>query len=247
MRHLLLVGATDGIGLALAGEYLGRGWRVAIVGRDSGKLERIIRELRDAHPRRTVFGVVCDVTDERRVASSFREAVRRLGQLDLMIYCAGVMPSRPSGPERVYRAARETLEVNVLGAVHFLELAADYMRAAEHGAIVAIGSVAGERGRKGNPAYGASKAALHTYLEGLRHGLHGTGVRVVTVKPGFVRTRMLGNEKTRAAIDPDDAARRIARGIRRRRESFYVPGWWAFVALALHLVPRSVFKRFGPA
>jgi decaprenylphospho-beta-D-erythro-pentofuranosid-2-ulose 2-reductase len=247
MRHVLLVGATEGIGRALAGEYLQRGWRVAVVGRSPAKLDSLVAELREAHPRRTVVGVACDVTEDGRVAAAFRDAVGALGQLDLLVYCAGAMPARPEDPEGAFRAAREAFEVNVLGAVHFLELAADHLAAAGGGTIAAIGSVAGERVRKGNPAYGASKAALHGYLEGLRHRLHGTGVRVVTVKPGFVRTRMLGDARAPGAIAPEDAARRISRGIRRGRESFFVPGWWRLVSLALRATPRALFKRIGPA
>jgi len=219
---------------------------VAVLGRDEEKLERVTDQLRADHPGRTVVGVRCDLTDDARVQPAFEEAARGLGQVDLVVYCAGVMPDRPADPEAAFRAAREMFEVNVLGAIHLLELAADHMAAAGGGTVAALGSVAGERVRKGNPAYGASKAALHAYLEGLRFRLHGTGVKVVTVKPGFVNTRMLAGRPAPGAIEPAEAARRIADGIRRGRESFFVPGWWGLVGLALRSVPRPLFKRIGP-
>ncbi|HSR41264.1 MAG TPA: SDR family NAD(P)-dependent oxidoreductase, partial [Longimicrobiales bacterium] len=134
------------------------------------------------------------------------------------------------------------------GAIHVLERAADYFEAAGGGRIAAIGSVAGDRGRRGHPVYGASKAALHQYLEGLRHRLHGSGVGVTTVKPGWVRTRMLGEEAagSRLAVDVDRAAEDVIRGLRQGRDVFYVPWWWGTVALALRVMPRTVYKRIAP-
>jgi short-subunit dehydrogenase len=171
--------------------------------------------------------------------------------MDLFVYCAGVL--RPGdGVTSDAAADREMMDVNATGAVHLLGLAADHCRLARRGHLAAIGSIAGDRGRKGNPAYGASKAALHTYLEGLRNRLHPYGVRVTTVKPGYVRTRMLARREGAAAgwpagsITAEDAARRIARGLDRGREVFYVPAWWGLVAFALRHTPRFVFKRLGP-
>jgi short-subunit dehydrogenase len=141
------------------------------------------------------------------------------------------------------------LDVNVVGAIRLLEHAAAYMTAAGRGRLAAVGSVAGDRGRKGNPAYGASKAALDTYLEGLRHRLQGTGVGVSTVKPGYVRTRMLpvAARTFPPAISAEDAARRIVRGLDRGRDVFYVPAWWALVSRLLRLTPRFLYKRIAPA
>lgn len=245
MRHVLLVGATDGIGLALAREYLARRWRVAVLGRDPEKLDRVVRQLRSEAPRADLSGVVCDVTDAERVEPAFEEALRALGQLDLMLYCAGIMATGRTAGERA-NAARAMLDVNATGAARFLELGAAYLAAAGRGHLAGLGSVAGDRGRRGNPGYGASKAALHTYLEGLRHRLHGSGVTVSTVKPGWVRTRMLGEDRP-AAISPESAAAKIADGLERGREVFYVPAWWRAVGLALRWMPSFLFKRIGPA
>lgn len=245
MRHALLVGATDGIGLALARRYLRLGWRVGIVGRNPEKLDRVTGDLGSELPDARVAGVVCDVTEVDRVAPAFERALRALGQLDLLVYCAGAM-RWPDSPDERGRAAREMFEVNAAGAAHFLELAADYLAEVGRGQLAGVGSVSGDRGREGNPGYGASKAGLHAYLEGLRHRLHGTGVTVSTVKPGWVRTRMLAEDRP-GAIEPEEAARRIAAGLEAGREVFYVPGWWRLVGAALRWMPRSLFKRIGPA
>ena len=248
MKHAVLVGATDGIGLALAREYLGRGWRVAVVGRDADKLERVVAGLRDAFPASTVVGVPCDVTDPAAVGPAFEEVLRALGQMDLMVYCAGVMaPARTAG-ERLEGAAA-MLEANALGAVHFLERGAEYLEPLGRGRLAALGSIAGVRGRGANPVYCASKAALHAYLEGLRHRLHPSGVGVSAVKPGFVRTRMLRPDAPGfpPAITAERAAVLIADGLERGRDDFFVPWWWALVAAALRALPVALHKRFAPA
>jgi short-subunit dehydrogenase len=101
--------------------------------------------------------------------------------------------------------------------------------------------------------YGASKAALHQYLEGLRARLHPLGVGVTTIKPGWVRTRLLregssrpGADQSPLTIDVDRAAEAIVRGLERGRDAFFVPFWWAPIALVLRLLPRALFKRFAP-
>ncbi len=243
MKHVMVVGATDGIGLALVREYLRRAWRVAFIGRQPEKVRRVETTLRHEFPDAVLAAAVCDVTHRDSVPRVFGELARALGQLDLVIYCAGTMGNRDD-PD----AQLSTFDVNTLGAVQFLDLAAQYFRDVGRGHIAAVGSIAGERGRKGNPAYCASKAALHTYLEGLRNALHAHGVRVSTIKPGFVRTRMLEQvERAPGAISPERAAVIIVRGLARRRESFFVPSRWALVALGLRVTPRAIFKRFGPA
>lgn len=248
VKHVVLAGATDGIGRALAAAYLRRGWRVGVLGRDPGKLEDVLTELRTDEPEGVVRGVVCDVRDPEAIRRAFDEILRRLGQMDLLVYCAGAMPPYGEDLEERLAGVRPTMEVNVTGAIDLLERGADYFVSVGEGRLAAIGSVAGERGRKGHPVYGASKAALHQYLEGLRHRLHSHGVGVTTIKPGWVRTRMLDEDVSGspAAVEPERAAEIIVRGLERGRDAFYVPGWWAGVALVLRLLPRSLFKRFGP-
>lgn len=240
MKHVVIVGATEGMGLALAREYAGRSWRVAVVGRDEAKVHSVVDTLTGEHPGGTIVGGVLDVTDRRAVAPALESTLTALGQMDLLIYAAGVMDERPA-------AADEMLAVNTLGAIDVLEWAAAYFIDAGSGHLAALGSVAGDRGRKGNPAYAASKAALHQYLEGLRARLHPAGVRVTTIKPGWVRTRMLGDVPGfPPSISASKAAELMRKGIERGRDSFYVPAWWEVISLVLRLMPRFLFKRMAP-
>ena len=244
MNNVVLVGATDGIGLALAREYLARGARVAIVGRDPRKLEAVRAELEGSLPGRLLAVVACDVGALARIGPAFDEAVEALGDLDLLIYCAGMLGRAATVDERL-ELAEAALDVNLLGAIHFLERAAAYLEPLGRGRLAAIGSMAGVRGRKGDPVYGASKAGLHAYLEGLRHRLHGSGVGVTTVKPGFVQTRLLKDQGRRfpPAVTAASAARTIANGLERGRDGFFVPWWWALVAWALRALPTGLYKR----
>ena len=240
MKHVVLVGATDGIGLALAREYAGRSWRVAVVGRDPQKVEDVVDTLAGEHPGGTIVGGVLDVTERADIVPSLETTLAVLGQMNLLIYCAGVLGEGPEAREVMVR-------VNTLGAMDVMEWAAGYFIDAGSGHLAALGSVAGDRGRKGNPAYGATKAALHQYLEGLRARLHPHGIYVTTVKPGWVRTRMLGDEPGfPPVISAARAAELIRRGIERGRDSFYIPAWWGLISMVLRSMPRFLFKRLAP-
>ncbi|HVO52039.1 MAG TPA: SDR family NAD(P)-dependent oxidoreductase [Thermoanaerobaculia bacterium] len=247
MKRVILVGATDGLGRALAAEYASRGCWVTILGRSQEKLGALVAELSARHPAATVRGVVCDLADAARIEPAFREALEASGHCDLFLYNAGVMP-KSDGVVLDPESDAVTMNVNAVAAVRMLGHAANYFRVARRGHLAAISSIAGDRGRKGNPAYNASKAALTTFLEGLRNRLFPFGVTVSTVKPGFVGTRMLeGRTGLFWVVPPGVAARTIADRLERRHEVFYVFRRWGLFGLALHHVPRFVFKRVGPA
>jgi NAD(P)-dependent dehydrogenase (short-subunit alcohol dehydrogenase family) len=144
-------------------------------------------------------------------------------------------------------ADRRAFEVNVLGAIAWMNLAAARFEAAHAGTIVGISSVAGERGRRGNPAYCASKAALTTYLESLRNRLARHGVRIVTIKPGFVDTAMTrGMKGLFWVVSPESVAERAyALAVRGAGSSAFVPARWALVALVVRLLPSFVFRRLA--
>ena len=191
-------------------------------------------------------GVVCDLSDAARLEPAFREALAATGHCDLFIYNAGVMHGG-DGVTSVADLDSETMEVNAVAAVRMLGLAANWFRVARRGQIAGISSIAGDRGRRGNPAYNASKAALTTYLEGLRNRLAPFGVTVSTVKPGYVGTRLLeGKAGLFWVVSAAEAARIIADRLEKGHEVFYVTRRWALLGIGMRLVPRFLFKRFGP-
>jgi len=237
----IVVGASSGIGAAIVGELVAQGFRVAALARRAAELE----ELQAAHGRERVLVRVHDVHATGEVPALFEELVRALGGLDLLVYAAGIMPA-VAPDEFDTPTDAEILAVNTVGCIAWCNPAAEHFRARRAGTIVGISSIAGERGRRGNPVYGASKAAMSHYLEALRNRLSDLGVRVCTIKPGFVLTPM--TEKLgplRGIITAEAAARTIVRYARRGSGVRYVPHKWALVGFVVRAIPSLVFRRLS--
>jgi short-subunit dehydrogenase len=243
-KRALVVGASSGIGAELVRRLVADGYLVAAVARREAELAALARKIDGDGPKR-VFPFVADVRDVDRAKPLFDEIVRALDGLDLVIYAAGVMPR--VGPDTYdIDADRQIVEVNVTGAMAWLNPAAERFGQLGAGTIVGIGSVAGDRGRIGQPAYCASKAALHTYLESLRNRLRRKGVSVVTIKPGPVRTPMTdGLDKLPMVIDVDVAAEGILRAVRRGAQEAYVPRQWSLVMWVIRMIPSAIFHRLN--
>ncbi|NOT29889.1 MAG: SDR family NAD(P)-dependent oxidoreductase, partial [Planctomycetes bacterium] len=163
----------------------------------------------------------------------------------LLVYAAGVMP-KVAPAEFDTEKDREILAVNTLGAIAWCNPAAEHFQAKRAGTIVGIGSIAGERGRRGNPVYGASKAALAHYLEALRNRLSDHGVRVCTIKPGFVATPMTaGLGPLPGIVSAADAAHTIVSYAARGSGVRYVPFKWLLVSLVIRYIPSFLFRRLS--
>ncbi len=240
----IVVGASSGIGEAMARQLAAEGARVALVARRADELERVRGEIAGAGGDARVYAH--DVRDFEATATLFDRIVADLGGLDLLIYAAGVMPGLE---EHEYDFAKDRLmvEVNLLGAMAWMNPAAALMEARQAGTLVGVSSIAGERGRRGNPAYCTSKAALTAYLEGLRNRLGRYGVDVVTVKPGFVETRMTaGMGDLLWMIKPQEAASRsLAMARSGRPRSGFVPRRWGLVAFIIRNIPSFVFRKMN--
>jgi len=244
-RHALVVGASSGIGEALARRLAAEGAMVALVARREGELRRIASEIGSAAGNQIALVFPHDVRKVDEVPALFQEIAGALGGLDLVVYAAGVLPHIESDE---YDTAKdgEMLAVNLLGAVAWLNPAADRFARLGRGTIVGIGSVAGDRGRSGNPVYCTSKAGLHAYLEALRNRVARLGVRVVTIKPGFVDTAMTrGMDGLFWLISPDRAAEIILRAARRGAVTAYVPARWRLVMTVIRSIPSFIFTRLG--
>lgn len=234
-QHALVIGASSGIGREIAVQLLASGCRVAVVARREERLQ----ELESAFPGAVV--VPHDVRDFEAVPALFQDVTMRLGGLDLVVYAAGVMPE--VGPEEFeFAKDREIIEVNVLGAMAWLDQAAIRFGAAGRGTIVGIGSVAGDRGRAGQPAYNTSKAALATYLEALRNRLSVKGVTVTTAKPGPVASEMTATLELKSAMPAETAARLILAKSGSGREVYLSPVHAVIFAI-IRAIPSPIFRR----
>ena len=238
-QRALVVGASSGIGAALVRELVQRGYRVAALARRGEELEKLRAECGTER----VLARVHDVHRVGEVPALFEELVRALGGLDWLVYAAGIMP-KIGADEFDTGIDAEILAVNTLGAIAWCNPAAEYFQAQRAGTIVGLGSMAGERWRKGNPVYGASKAALAHYLEALRNRLSDYNVRVCTIKPGFVATRMTaGLGPLPGIISAEAAAKTIVRYAKRGSGVRYVPLRWLGVSLVIRAIPSVVFRR----
>lgn len=242
----IVVGASSGIGAALTKELVRQGYVVAALARREQQLNHLCETVNAAAAAGAcALPFVHDVTDFDAVPALFQEIVQQINGLDLIIYNAGVMPT-VALDEFDFAKDKQQMEVNTLGAMAWLNQAAVRFQQTGSGHIVGISSVAGDRGRVGNPAYNTSKSALTTYLEALRNRLSRHGVKVTTIKPGFVDTVMLADAKTTfGVISPDEAAVRIIRAIKRGRQVAYVPSFWALIMLIIRHIPSFIFRRLS--
>lgn len=241
-QHAIIVGASSGIGEAIARQLASSGVRTALVARRAEELARIADELNEAAGAQVAWAFAHDVTDTGAVPALFQTICRELGGLDLIVYAAGVMP-RIAPDEYPTETDIRTVQVNDLGAVAWLNEAAQRFGRAREGVIVGISSVAGDRGRYAFPVYSASKAFLNTYLEGLRNRIGRYGVAVVTIKPGPVDTPMTRGQKMPLMISPQTAAEKILRAAARRKREAYVPGIWRLIMAIIRAVPSWIFMR----
>lgn len=238
-KAVIVVGASSGIGEEVSKQLLRAGAKVALVARREAEMRRIVES---AGKRGQAFIYPHDVAATEQVPELFQKITHELGGFDAIIYCAGVMPAVATDE---YNFAKDKLvfDVNVLGAFAWLNQAAVRVDRQGHGIICGIGSVAGDRGRKPQPVYCASKAALETYLEGLRNRLgNRRGIKVVTIKPGPVMTPMTAGLKMPLPIKATDAARQILGHLRRGSNVAYVPAIWRPIMFLIRNIPSFILR-----
>lgn len=240
----IVVGASSGIGAAIARELVRQGYLVAALARREALLNELCHVINtDAAGTPQLLAYTHNVTDYSQIPGLFQKVVHDLGGLDLIVYVAGIQPA-VGLEEYNFEKDAATIGVNLLGAIAWLNEAALRFQRAGQGHIVGISSIAGERGRVASPVYNTSKAGLNTYLEALRNRLSRHGVVVTTIKPGFVDTVLLENApKTFWVISPEEAARQIYQAMKRKRHTVFVPARWRLVAFIIRNIPSFIFRR----
>ncbi|MHA5053598.1 decaprenylphospho-beta-D-erythro-pentofuranosid-2-ulose 2-reductase [Streptomyces sp. SD15] len=240
-QSLLILGGTSEIALATARRLIARRTRtVWLAGRPSPTLERDAAQLRrlGADVRTVAFDALDSESHETVLDKVFAE-----GDLDMVLLAFGVLGDQARDEKEPVSAAR-VAQTNYTGAVSAGLVCARALQSQGHGSLVVLSSVAGERARRSNFIYGSSKAGLDAFAQGLGDALYGTGVHVMVVRPGFVRTRMTaGLAQAPMATTPEAVATAIEVGLRRRSETVWVPGALRLVMAALRHVPRAVFRR----
>ena len=236
---VVITGASSGIGEALARHYSSSGDSVL------GLIAR-----RPVDPKKfpgQVVSYALDVTDAKALEAAARDFVARFGAPDLVIANAGISIGTHGDELADVEKLRRVLDVNVAGLAATLAAFAPSMREARRGTLAGIASVAGFRGLPGAGAYSSSKAAAIAWLESLRVELHGTGVSVVCICPGYIDTPMTQVNRYRMPflLPADESALRIARAIAARRRVAVIPWQMAMVSVLLRLVPGWLYDRLG--
>jgi decaprenylphospho-beta-D-erythro-pentofuranosid-2-ulose 2-reductase len=244
--HVAFLGATKGMGRALARAMAARGDRLVLLGRSADELQRSAADL-EAHSGKpaTIDTAICDLADPNTFAPALEKAEAALGKLDCVVVTAGAFATQDeleADPQR----ALEVVTLDFANTVVFCEHARARLLAGGGGKLCVFSSVAGDRGRKPVVIYGAAKAGLSAYLEGLDHKFRSQGLQTICVKPGFVKTGMTANLRPPPfAGEPDAVAARVLRAIDRGKPVVYAPWIWRWIMLVIRSLPRFVMRRIG--
>jgi short-subunit dehydrogenase len=236
MTKAIVVGASSGIGRALASEFARNGYAVGLVGRRVELLEEVAGEIQT-----NAFVKQIDVTEAENATQLLMELIDEMSGADVIVINAGVM-----FPEPDLEAVAATIAVNVLGFATMAEAAMNYFCGRGSGHIVGISSVAALRGARRSSVYNASKAFVSNYLDGLRHRIAKTEckVHVTDIKPGSVATKMTeGKKGLFGAASPEVAAKQIFDAIRKKKRHAYVTKKWRLISWLIRALPDRIYHK----
>lgn len=244
MKNILVVGANSAIARAVVRLYAYRQDKLYLVARNQEKLNQLANDLRvrGAPEVKTYCWDVNDRGGQQDIlASSYRDS----GGFDVVLVAHGTLPDQMLCEQDSDRLMQE-LETNALSIVRLLTDLVNQNKVSPSGVIAVISSVAGDRGRKSNYVYGAAKAMVSTYLQGLRGRLVKDGIRVVDIKPGFIDTPMTRDfDKGALWVEPEDVASAIIKAIDTSNRSVYIPWFWRFIMLIIKSIPEKIFIRLN--
>lgn len=242
MKHVLILGATSDIASALAHKFASQGFQPILAARNSERLAEAATDLEIRHQVKVAV-VEFDALDYSSHADFYAGLPARP---DVAISVFGYLGDQQKAQTDFCEAER-IINSNYTGAVSILEVIATDFEQRRSGTIIGISSVAGERGRQSNYTYGSAKAALSTYLSGLRNRLAKVGVHVLTVKPGFVRTKMTAGLPLpgRVTAQPEQVAADIFKAYQKGADEIYSLWLWRYVMWLIRNIPEPIFKRLS--
>jgi short-subunit dehydrogenase len=242
MKNVLILGATSDMAQAIAKRYAAEGWSLTLAALEPELLDPIAGDLR-VRTNSPVEALVFDATAFESHRTFYNSLTTRP---DAVICVFGYMGDQIAA-RTDFTEVQRTIDINFTGAVSILNIVAEDFEKRGFGAIAGISSVAGDRGRQSNYIYGCAKAGFTTYLAGLRNHLAGKGVHVMTVKPGFCRTKMTENLELPAALtaEPEQVADAVFRGLEKKRNVVYTLWMWRYIMLIIRHIPEFIFKKMG--
>ena len=239
-----MLGATSGIAEATCRIWAGQGARLFLVARNAAKLQAVAADL---HTRGASYidTAVIDLDDTSKHPELLAHAINSLTGMDVAYLAHGVLGEQPKA-EQDFCHAEEILHTNFIAPVSLLTWLANYCVQRHAGVLAVISSVAGDRGRKSNYLYGASKAGLSAFLGGLRNRVDREGVTILTIKPGPVKTAMTAGMKgSEKFADVNAVAKIIVAAIDARKDTLYVPFQWQPIMFVIRNIPERVFKKLN--
>lgn len=243
MRNILIIGATSAIAEATARRFAATGARFYLVGRHAERLAAIARdlEIRSGQP---VAYESCDLDFLDQHSALLERTEQALGSIDVALIAHGTLPDQNACQQSV-TATLAAIHTNALSVISLATLLANRFEQRGRGVLIAISSVAGDRGRQSNYVYGAAKGMVSLFLQGLRNRLSGRGIQVITIKPGFVDTPMTAAFEKRGLLwaQPDQIAQGLVAAVERGRDEVYLPWFWRWIMLIIIHIPERLFKR----
>ncbi len=242
MKNVLILGATSDMAQAIAKKFVAEGWSLTLAALEPELLEPIAGDLQ-VRSKMDILALEFDALDFSN-HRSFYESLET--KPDAVICVFGYM-----GDQLLARTdldeIRRTIDIHFTGAASILAVVAEDFEKRGNGSIVGISSVAGDRGRQSNYIYGSAKAGLTAYLSGLRNRLAKSGVHVMTVKPGFCRTKMTESLELPAALTatPEQVAKAVFLGLEKKRNTIYTLWMWRWIMLVIRHIPEFIFKKMG--
>ncbi len=240
-ESVLILGATSVIAQATAAAFAARGDTLYLAARDLDELQRIASDLRlryEVEVNFCLFDAEAIATHE----AFFKSVVESMPALSGVVLAFGYLSDQDAA--RDLTAVERVIAVNFTGAASILGHCANYFESVQRGFIIGISSVAGDRGRQSNYLYGSAKGALSLYLQGLRNRLYASGVRVITIKPGFVDTAMTyGMPGLFLVAAPQMIGGRIVASLDKSADVVYLPWFWRYIMLIIRCIPEFIFKR----
>ena len=243
-QKVLILGATSLIAQEVSKLLADRQCPLFLVGRDAAKLCAIAADLK-VRGAAKVGTATADLTDTALHDQIIEDAVHFLNGIDIALIAHGFLGVQKEANE-CWERTREILDVNFLSPASLASRLANLFETSGAGHLVVIGSVAGDRGKKGNYAYGAAKAGIEVFLEGIRHRLASTSGQVLLIKPGFVDTPMTAHlPKSPLFSSASTTARGIVAAIESGRSVVYLPRFWRYVMAAIRILPEPIFNKLS--
>ncbi len=238
----MIFGATSAIAYETAKLFARDKASLYLCARDESELRRLADDLVIRGAREVEY-TTFDALDDNSIVNAVNNCLKRFPDLDGLLIAHGMLPDQKLC-EKDINEMRKAIDINFTSAAIILNHISSHFEKQGHGIIIAVSSVAGERGRQSNYVYGAAKGALTVFLAGLRHRLSKAGVHVLTIKPGFVDTPMTAHyKKGLLFVGPEVVAKGIYRAMAKRKNEVYLPWFWGIIMLIIKNLPWKIFNK----